>query len=130
MRAVVGFSFLPFFNPKMVYFYPPILPIVYTQVWLQLISNLMWFIIDFTIFSVEIFKIIYLIISFDFRDPIMTPQQRQRSVDSPVEVKEEPFEEDMNEGYEEEYPNEEYEDYGEEDVEGDVDQDFAQGMEN
>ena len=42
MRAVVGFSFLPFFNPKMVYFYPPILPIVYTQVWLQLISNLMW----------------------------------------------------------------------------------------
>ena len=41
MRAVVGFSFLPFFNPKMVYFYPPILPIVYTQVWLQLISNLM-----------------------------------------------------------------------------------------
>ena len=41
MRAVVGFSFLPFFNPKMVYFYYPILPIVYTQVWLQLISNLM-----------------------------------------------------------------------------------------
>ena len=41
MRAVVGFSFLPFFNPKMVYFYSPILPIVYTQVWLQLISNLM-----------------------------------------------------------------------------------------
>ena len=42
MRAAVGFSFLPFLNPKMVYFYPPILPIVYTQVWLQLISNLMW----------------------------------------------------------------------------------------
>ena len=46
MRAVVGFSFLPFFNPKMVYFYPPILPIVYTQVWLQLISNLMWIVIE------------------------------------------------------------------------------------
>ena len=42
MRAVVGFSFLPFFNPKLVHFYPPILPIVYTQVWLQLTSNLMW----------------------------------------------------------------------------------------
>ena len=41
MRAIVGFSFLPFFNSKMVYFYPPILPIMYTQVWLQLISNLM-----------------------------------------------------------------------------------------
>ena len=38
----------------------------------------------------------------------MPSQQRQRSVDSPVEVKQEPFEEDMNEGYEEEYPNEEY----------------------
>ena len=41
MLAVVGFSFLPIFNPKMVYFYPPMMPIAYTQVWLQLISNLM-----------------------------------------------------------------------------------------
>ena len=64
-----------------------------------------------------------------FRDHLMPSQQRQRSVDSPVEVKQEPFEEEMNEGYEEEYPNEEYEDYGEEDVEGDVDQEFAQDTE-
>lgn len=63
------------------------------------------------------------------RDHLMPSQQRQRSVDSPVEVKQEPLEEEMNEGYEEEYPNEEYEDYGEEDVEGDVDQEFAQDTE-
>merc|ERR1739844_809207 len=63
------------------------------------------------------------------RDHLMPSHQSQRSVDSPVEVKQEPFEEEMNEGYEEEYPNEEYEDYGEEDVEGDVDQEFAQDTE-
>ena len=78
----------------------------------------------FTIFCYKLIVVVFL-----FRDHLMPSQQRQRSVDSPVEVKQEPFEEEMNEGYEEEYPNEEYEDYGEEDVEGDVDQEFAQDTE-